>query len=498
MENINTISNNLEIDKPLVEDSNNINVDQSDSDSNSLSNMEKEVFDNNSNEYEIEDLNVDQVATCKEKYFSKLSPGSLRGSTFNLAILSLGIALLALPKAFEKTGIIFYVLAITLVGIITYYMLDILIIASKKKDVLSYGDLVKEYYGENWGKFMNVVIILIALLTNITYQIMIYKILAGFFYRVIPSYTERYNEIDHFMDDPDNYWNQRWFSASIMLPFACIFYLPLCLLKDVSKLRFATILGIVCVIIQTLILIIQLPMFIKEYSMDSSVKINVYNVEKSFDSSLTFFTSFANLFFAFNLHYAIFPIYRTLSKNTKRRTRKVMLRGMILIVIIYIVFGVTGYLTQPKNTPEIIINRNGLKGSKDVVMTICRLIVLTVLIVKYPANYIPLRVSFFKLAFKTDVIDTKRNIIVTVVITLMSATIGAMYSNIEKFITFIGGIGGVINGLIFPALLYIRSKKQSVFHWKSILVISTSFILSVFGIISVVVNIMDIFKEITN
>ena len=37
MENINTISNNLEIDKPLVEDSNNINVDQSDSDSNSLS-----------------------------------------------------------------------------------------------------------------------------------------------------------------------------------------------------------------------------------------------------------------------------------------------------------------------------------------------------------------------------------------------------------------------------------------------------------------------------
>ena len=231
--------------------------------------------------------------------------------------------------------------------------------------------------------------------------------IGGFIYEVGNFDRTEFPTLEKFLEN--SIWSKKWLSITIMTCTAAAFLLPLYLLRDISKLRFSTIFGLICLFLSTIVIIFELPGFMKQNSHDDSIVYNWYDISGAFTTDFYFFRGAGTIFFAYNCHYGAFPIYDKLSNHNKRRQRKAFFRSTLLNVGFFLTIGICGYLTQPVNTPDLIINRSALKGSSnDIVMTVVRLLIFALIIVKCPVNYNSLRLSFFNIVFKTTEIDTKR------------------------------------------------------------------------------------------
>lgn len=207
-------------------------------------------------------------------------------------------------------------------------------------------------------------------------------------------------------------WGKIWFKIVIMVSTSIIIVLPLNLLKDVTKLRFTSIFGIFCLLLVSIIIIFQLPNYIEYYwehtynRYDKETWVNWFDLSTAFTSKLYFFKGSATLFYAYNCHMGLFPVYEKLRLTSEKRVSKVITRSILMDALFYIIVGLTGYLTQPYKTPNFIIERE--KIGNDIVMTIGRIFIVFLIVFKIPANYNALRISIFELFFGTNEIDNKR------------------------------------------------------------------------------------------
>lgn len=320
----------------------------------------------------------------------------------------------------------------------------------------------------------------------------------GAFVFEIGKFTN-YSSLKEFYHD--SFWGEFWFKSLVMIGTSIIVLLPLNLLKDITKLRFTSIFGIFCLFLVTLVIVFQLPEYINHYwkyeykENDESTYVNWLNAGNAFTQELYFFKGLATLFYSYNCHIGIYPIYEKLVDNNKRRTRKVLLRSIVLDAGFYLVVGIAGYLTAPIKTPSIIIEREKL-GS-DIIMTIGRLLIVIMLFAKIPAKYNSLRISVFQIIWgNSDEIDTKRNLIVTISITIVTAFIGAIYSDISEFISLLGGFCSVIIAFFFPGFLYIKSNDRKISDFKNVLTIVVCGIMCVIGIIAGILSIKTMVSSI--
>jgi len=140
---------------------------------------------------------------------------------------------------------------------------------------------------------------------------------------------------------------------------------------------------------------------------DPSTHINWYNILKSFDSDFSFFKATSSMYYSFCCHFAVFPVYEKLMKKSNKRTIKIFIRSIILDISIFIVVGLAGYLTQPKDPPQIILEREKI-GDTDYFMILARLLVVLMFLAKVPASYTCMRISLFQMIWGTTEITDKR------------------------------------------------------------------------------------------
>lgn len=139
------------------------------------SNNNKSIDDNeeyaSDDNFDIIEDNADNKKSMCNRYFSKMDAGSLRSSIFSLCILSVGVGTLALPQIFGYLSVLLATFMIILGAFTTYWTLDVLIIAGRKKHISSYPDLVNFYCGKAWSLVLNLNLILYILGVLIVYQI---------------------------------------------------------------------------------------------------------------------------------------------------------------------------------------------------------------------------------------------------------------------------------------------------------------------------------------
>ncbi len=184
--------------------------------------------------------------------------------------------------------------------------------------------------------------------------------------------------------------------------------LPLCLLKDISKMSISNIFAVLSLLFVIITVAIQAPSYYSNFlDNHQDEEINWFKFQKSFNSNLDFFKGMANTFFAFFCQTAAIPVFLTLKNNIGRRIRKVFRRSIILDFISYLIIGITGFLSVPVNTPAIIIERESITEN-DYLMLIARIGMAISLALSIPCIYSQLRISLLELIYKSSEVTNSK------------------------------------------------------------------------------------------
>ena len=159
--------------------------------------------------------------SCLKRTFGKMNPGSLRGSIFNLCILSLGTGLLAIPQKIGYMSIVLSPIIIILSGLANYWSLNILVNMSIKFKFITYESIVDKLLGKKLSLFLGIIMSINQIGIIILYQVILFKLLGG----VINEIGNLgYSSVDEFARE--SFWNKLWIKFVVCYGIA-IYYIML-------------------------------------------------------------------------------------------------------------------------------------------------------------------------------------------------------------------------------------------------------------------------------
>ena len=407
----------------------------------------------------------------EEKFEEKtcsFKEGSLLGGIFSLSSIALGPGAFSLPIRCTQLGLIWFIVFIIIAAFVTYWSMSGLIKAARKVKGEDYSPSVKALIGKPFAIMIDATIILYLIGVFIQYQVIIYSLIG----RTIYEFFGDKNSYENF----DIYEEKVWDAAVLKYPIMfgiILLVMPLCLLKNISKMRFASLFGICAYIYCILVIVIQSPWFLRHYldnykKDDPDTHANWFNLANGFTKDLYFFTGIATVFFAYECHTGAFPVYKNLKNHTEERINKLYFRSLCLDIAVYILISICGFITAPLNPQSLVIFRENMVFKNDIFMSIAKIALACNLFLSLPANYAGYRCSFFIFFFGTDEIDNKRNFIVTVCSLLVSTLVGAVYKNILNYISFLGGFCCSIINFLIPGAMIIRASGEKLSSPKNI------------------------------
>ena len=449
---------------------------------------QEEIKDNLPLNGEILPVNEDSTKRRSfiNKLFGPMEAGSIRGSIFNLVILSLGSGCLSLPKYIGETSLGVALLLVVAIGLLVWWGLNLISKACYKHQIFIYSNLVKKLYGKYLAIFYEINVILYCIGVLILYQVIIYKLVGEAIYNLF--------YYDKFTDDEDFIKNSFWAAWYIkdVFPYAIglLIIFPLCLIEDVSKLRIFSLFGVITLLSIIGLLIFECPSYVRYYynniykESDSTTHLNFFDIKKGFGSTLSFFQFSSSLFYSFITTIGAVPIFKSMKNNVLRRMQKVVRRTVLFDIILFSTISVIGYLTWPISTPSLIIERKKIVKSADIAVSVGRIALVLTIIMKLPSNYNSLRLTLFNIFWGTTTITKKKNIFVTLIVLVLCCTVSILYSEISGYIKLIGGICSAIVGFLIPSLLYTRTNKYAKWHWKNIITQGVFLAFTLIGFIS--------------
>lgn len=425
----------------------------------------------NSRKTEDSSMRPTELVTESEEEEEKtcsMKEGSVQGGVFALSSLALGTGAFSIPIRCTQIGLFWYIIFILVGAAAAYWTLTNLIKSAKKINGEDYSPSVKGIIGKCPAIFLDIVIIIYLFGVFIQYQVIIYSLIGRTYYELFGDKNEYINF--------DQYEKEVWDLAKLKFPIMFIttaLVSPLCLLKDISKMRFASMFGVCALIYCIIVVVIQTPWFYSDYleqykEDDPNTHANWFDISKGFGAELNFFTGVATVFFTYSCHPGAFPVYKTLKQNNKNKINTVFLRSICLDLIIYIFIAICGFMTAPLKPQSLIIYRESV-FENDIFMTIAKIALALDLFLSLPANYASYRCSFFMLVFNTDKIDNSRNFLITIPTLIISTLIGALYKDILSYISFFGGFGSSIMCYLIPGALMVKTSEESITSWKNIM-----------------------------
>lgn len=235
------------------------------------------------------------------RVFSRVEPGSLRGSIFTLSSSAIGAGLLSLPLVLKQTGLVLGAL-LCLIGaclsILTLNMLldsaDVIFRARGMTGgrSITYSQLVTEILGKRSGILLEAVLVIYSFGTVVGY------------FLVIAQSIQSVCKTFHFHFPSQNF----------PVYIASILVLPLALFRDISSLAYSSLFGVFTM--GAVCLVIAYKGFEQGSIEDIPVLIGEFG--NGFCSAMTI------VFFAYNCHVNVFSIYSTLRYPLISRMKKVI------------------------------------------------------------------------------------------------------------------------------------------------------------------------------
>ena len=434
----------------------------------------------------------------KAKFFERiLHPmqyGSLRGSIFGLSSMCLEASSMMLAIRCQQFGMVNYLIFILLGGFLAYWCLVMMIKAGKNIKEKNYSRVVKTILGKKVGVYVDVNIALYLFGALISFMVIIFQLIGSVVYdilKMVGNIDE--NEYKDFIEYRDKYWTNKLYLKFPIMFGVTLLVFPLCLLKDVSKMRIPSLIGVLALIYSILVVVVESFFFIFNEHKSKAGDMNWINITRAFSykDGIPFFGGISTVFYLYSCHAGAFPVYKSLRNNTTRRIKKVFQRSILLDVCIYFFIAAASFLTCPFKEIEIILYRENLSGfKKDILILIAKIGMIFNLFFSTPANYAALRLSIFEIIWGNTNLTRLKNIIVTVILLSVITLIGALYDQILQYIELLGGFCSVVFCILIPGLIYAKNdkiKKSKLNKYGTIVVVS---LLTAFGYTSGILTIL--------
>ena len=430
--------------------------------------------------------------------------GSLRGSIFGLSSMCLEAGSMVLAIRCKQFGMVNFLIFLILGGMVAYWCLVMMIKAGKNCKEKNYSKVVKEVLGNKLGYFMDANLALYLFGALVSFQVIIYQVLGAVVYDILEIADKiDKKEYPDYVTYKEEYWSQKlYLKFPIMLGIAALVF-PLCLLKDISKMRLASLFGVLALVYSIIVVIIESFFYLFNENWDKIGEMNWINISNAFslEAGVPFFGGISTVFYIYSCHAGAFPVYKTLRNNTTRRIKKVFRRSIILDICVYFTIAAASFITSPINPPELILYRPNLSGfSPDYFILIAKIGIICNLFFSTPANYAGFRLSFFELIWGNANLTNMKNFFVTLIILFVVVLIGALYDKILEYIELFGGFCSVIYTILIPGLIYVKNDnvpKSKLIKYVTVFAITILVIIGyTAGVLTILFNMVKINGEV--
>ncbi len=439
-----------------------------------------------------------------ERILHPMQYGSLRGSIFGLSSMCLEAGSMVLAIRCKQFGMVNFLIFLILGGMVAYWCLVMMIKAGKNCKEKNYSKVVKEVLGNKLGYFMDANLALYLFGALVSFQVIIYQVLGAVVYDILEMADKiDKKEYPDYVTYKEEYWSQKlYLKFPIMLGIAALVF-PLCLLKDISKMRLASLFGVLALVYSIIVVIIESFFYLFNENWDKIGEMNWINISNAFslEAGVPFFGGISTVFYIYSCHAGAFPVYKTLRNNTTRRIKKVFRRSIILDVCVYFTIAAASFITSPINPPELILYRPNLSGfSPDYFILIAKIGIICNLFFSTPANYAGFRLSFFELIWGNANLTNMKNFFVTLIILFVVVLIGALYDKILEYIELFGGFCSVIYTILIPGLIYVKNDnvpKSKLIKYVTVFAITILVIIGyTAGVLTILFNMVKINGEV--
>ena len=407
--------------------------------------------------------------------------------------LGLGTSALAIVKVPYNISIIMTPVCIVLGGIANIWSYHILGDLYETYKINNYEHLCQKVCGKGMTLFLVITLNIYTVGLLLIHQVLIFRLLGGII-NVIGGYD--YESMLTFLSD--TYWSEIWVKLCVNFGIGIIIIFPLCLITDMKKLNVSSTIGVFTTLFIFLVVLVQFPFYFIEYlekeykADDESTHINIYHVERGFTKQLQFLQAFALFFFCFTGHNGLLPALEHLENPTPARRAKLYNIAIAMDMLIYLVIALCGYLSVPVQVVDIVFERKRL-WSKDIVMTIARILLIPMAISKIQVNHNIWRISLVSYIGQDHTkISLKFNLLFTGITLFLTTLVSSLYQNIVGYISLIGCFCVVFPAFLIPPIMYMYTCGLPKTHWKVIIQIILGAVLCIIGYISGILGLIDI------
>ena len=403
----------------------------------------------------------------KDRYFGKIVDGSLRGGIFSMASIPFGSGCLFFPYAVSCVGPIIALILFIMVSLLSYWTLYILVWSGMKTGLMDYNKMLEELVGKKFRIFSDINNIILTIGCIMSYI----SIISSFSLCLIHDYFKI--ESTSFL------------KICLMFLMMIIFQIPLSLIRNMSKLQYASMLGTFALIYTILIMVFYLPS-----QLISNLKTNKIEwFKEKIDMSI--FDCISIFLYGYCSHNGIFPVYQGLKNPTAKRNLKVLNRSIIVQISLYLIISGAGYFAAYPAIKEIILDSFCYMGAAIQIGKITLIICLTCIMA---INYNIMRLSFKSMFYSGQLIPFKHEIIIA---TVLYCVMNYLTFYIENIVAIMGVIGGICTCVICylnPIIIYLSCSGFGITHWKAICNIFIAIFMIGIGLISTFNSIFHMYK----
>jgi len=371
-------------------------------------------------------------------------PGSLKSSMINISASTLGAGALALPHAFDLSGVLVGLVMMIFLFFLSTYSIDLLVRAIEMSGLSTYEELSMQYCGRKAAIFIEFNMIFLCFGTSVAYAI------------VIGSTSHSVIELIGVDCASAHGFNAFLCTEGVPLSIITMFLLlPLSLIDQLNELRFTSLLGVLCI----LYLIVVVVYIFFGVAFTTGVPETIAWLPNKGPLGIIKMLSLA--VFSYCCQANVPTIYVELKDRSFRRMTKVARGSMSMCFVIYILMGLHGYLAFGSATKGNILDNlteRVEEGHVDILVAVAFIAMIFAVIMAYPFNMFPVRYSIetIVLYHRPDLereVKTVR-LVVTVCCVFLTLLCAILIPNIAQVFGLIGAFSGSVICYIAPALFY--------------------------------------------